>query len=194
MFTSRAEHRLLLRIDNADLRLTPLGRTAGLVDDDRWRAFEDRRSRLEKNRRILNTSFVRTSSGDRVPASVALRQPEVRLADLVARGDVVLDRAADGSRVDAASLETEIKYEGYLRRQRSDIERSARLERRGIPDDLAFESIPGLSRESVQRLQEVRPATVGQAGRIPGFTPAAVAVLAAYVERWERRHLDDQLA
>jgi len=194
MFTSRAEHRLLLRIDNADLRLTPLGRTAGLVDDDRWRAFEDRRSRLEKNRRILNTSFVRTSSGDRVPASVALRQPEVRLADLVARGDVVLDRAADGSRVDAASLETEIKYEGYLRKQRSDIERSARLERRGIPDDLAFESIPGLSRESVQRLQEVRPATVGQAGRIPGFTPAAVAVLAAYVERWERRHLDDQLA
>ncbi len=194
MFTSRAEHRLLLRIDNADLRLTPLGRAAGLVADDRWRAFEDRRSRLERNRRVLNTSFIRTSSGDRVPASVALRQPEVRLADLVARGDVVLDLTADGSRVDAASLETEIKYEGYLRKQRSDIERSSRLERRGIPDDLAFESIPGLSRESVQRLQEVRPATVGQAGRIPGFTPAAVAVLAAYVERWERRHLDDQLA
>jgi tRNA uridine 5-carboxymethylaminomethyl modification enzyme len=186
MFTSRAEHRLLLRIDNADLRLTPVGRAAGSVDDERWRAFEERRARLEKNREILSRSFVRISSGDRVPANVALRQPEVRLAHLVAIGDVTLDLDASGARVDVASLETEIKYEGYLRKQRSDVERSARLERRGIPDEIAFETIPGLSREAVQRLREVRPATVGQAGRIPGFTPAAVAVLAAYVERWER--------
>ena len=186
MFTSRAEHRLLLRIDNADLRLTPVGRAAGSVDDERWRAFEERRARLEKNREILSRSFVRISSGDRVPANVALRQPAVRLAHLVAIGDVTLDLDANGSRVDVASLETEIKYEGYLRKQRSDVERSARLERRGIPDEISFESIPGLSREAVQRLREVRPATVGQAGRIPGFTPAAVAVLAAYVERWER--------
>ncbi len=186
MFTSRAEHRLLLRIDNADLRLTPVGRAAGLVDDERWRAFEERRARLEKNREILSTSFVRISSGDRVPANVALRQPEVTLAHLVATGHVVLELDACCSRVDVASLETEIKYEGYLRKQRSDVERSARLERRGIPDEISFESIPGLSREAVQRLREVRPATVGQAGRIPGFTPAAVAVLAAYVERWER--------
>ena len=186
MFTSRAEHRLLLRIDNADLRLTPVGRAAGSVDDERWRAFEERRARLEKNREILSKSFVRISSGDRVPANVALRQPQVRLAHLVAMGDVTLELDACGSRVDVASLETEIKYEGYLRKQRSEVERSARLERRGIPDEISFESIPGLSREAVQRLREVRPATVGQAGRIPGFTPAAVAVLAAYVERWER--------
>ncbi len=186
MFTSRAEHRLLLRIDNADLRLTPVGRAAGLVDEERWRAFEERRARLEKNRAILSRSFVRISSGDRVPASVALRQPEVRLSHLVATGDVTLDLDAHGARVDVASLETEIKYEGYLRKQRSDVERSARLERRGIPDEISFECIPGLSREAVQRLREVRPATLGQAGRIPGFTPAAVAVLAAYVERWER--------
>jgi len=185
MFTSRAEHRLLLRIDNADLRLTPRGRAAGSVDDDRWRGFEERRARLEKNRAILSRSPVRISSGDRVPASVALRQPEVRLVDLVAKADVRLDLPAEGSQLDVATLETEIKYEGYVRKQRSDVERSARLERRGIPDAISFESIPGLSREAVQRLREVRPATVGQAGRIPGFTPAAVAVLAAYVERWE---------
>jgi tRNA uridine 5-carboxymethylaminomethyl modification enzyme len=116
----------------------------------------------------------------------AQRQPEVRLHDLIDRGEVRLELTPERSELDIASLETDIKYEGYLRKQRSEVDRSARLERRVIPDDLAFERIPGLSREAVQRLREVRPATVGQAGRIPGFTPAAVAVLAAFVERWER--------
>jgi tRNA uridine 5-carboxymethylaminomethyl modification enzyme len=186
MFTSRAEHRLLLRIDNADLRLTPHGRVMGTVDDARWNAFERRRARLERNRQILESSLVRTSSGARVPAAVALRQPEVRLNDLITSGSLQLDLEPEGAELDVASLETEIKYEGYLRKQMSDVARSARFERRDIPENIEFERIPGLSRESVQRLREVRPATVGQAGRIPGFTPAAVAVLAAYVERLER--------
>jgi tRNA uridine 5-carboxymethylaminomethyl modification enzyme len=194
MFTSRAEHRLLLRIDNADLRLTPRGREAGVVDRPRWEVFEQRRARLERNRKRLETTFVRAASGARVPAAIALRQPEVRLDDLVRRGDVRLELAPEQAELDVASLETEIKYAGYLRKQQSDVDRSRRFDRRVIPDDLAFDQIPGLSREAVQRLREVRPATVGQAGRIPGFTPAAVAVLAAFVERWERAPPDDQRA
>jgi tRNA uridine 5-carboxymethylaminomethyl modification enzyme len=187
MFTSRAEHRLLLRIDNADLRLTPRGRMAGTVDDERWHRFEARRARLERNRESIRRSPVRIASGDRVPASVALRQPAVRLADLVGQAEVLLELEAESLDLDLASLETEIKYEGYLRKQRSDVDRSARLQRREIPEEVSFENIPGLSRESVQRLREVRPLTVGQAGRIPGLTPAAVAVLAAYLERLESK-------
>ncbi|MGH9312271.1 MAG: tRNA uridine-5-carboxymethylaminomethyl(34) synthesis enzyme MnmG, partial [Vicinamibacterales bacterium] len=160
-------------------------RAVGTVDDQRWRAFEARRARLERNRERLHLTRVRIASGDRVPAGIALRQPEVRLAELVARGEVLLELAVESAELDIASLEAEIKYEGYLRKQRSDVDRSARLEQRVIPERLSFENIAGLSREAVQRLREIRPATVGQAGRIPGLTPAAVAVLAAYVERWE---------
>jgi tRNA uridine 5-carboxymethylaminomethyl modification enzyme len=180
MFTSRAEHRLLLRIDNADLRLTPAGRAAGIVDDERWAIFEERRSRMEKNRARIRESVCATPAG-RVPALRALRQPEIRLADLVATRQVHLE---DGSTaLDVASLETEIKYEGYLRRQRSEVSRASRLETRSIPTGFRFDGVPGLSNEVVQRLFEILPATVGQAGRIPGMTPAALAVLAAFIDR-----------
>jgi tRNA uridine 5-carboxymethylaminomethyl modification enzyme len=174
--------------------LTPRGREVGVVDGRRWEVFEQRRARLERNQRRLETTLVRAASGARVPAALALRQPEVRLDDLVRRGDVRLELAPEQAQLDVASLETEVKYAGYLRKQQSDVDRSHRFERRVIPDDLAFDQIPGLSREAVQRLREVRPETVGQAGRIPGFTPAAVAVLAAFVERWERAPPDDQRA
>ena len=183
MFTSRAEHRLLLRIDNADLRLTPRGREAGLVSDERWARFEARRARLEKNLAKVRSTAVLTASGERVPAGALLKQPPARLQPLLDQGALVLDIRSSDRAVDVASVETEVKYEGYILRQRREVERTRRDERRRIPEGLPFERVPGLSREAIQRLAEVHPETLGQASRIPGVTPAAVAVLGAYVTR-----------
>ena len=183
MFTSRAEHRLLLRIDNADLRLTPRGREAGLIGDERWETFEARRSRFGRNLETLNRSLVRTETGDRVPAAQFLRQPEVRLDALVRDAKVALDVDPASKTLDLASVETAVKYAGYLRRQESEIERARRDERRRIPADFPFDRVPGLSREVVHRLSQVRPDTLAHASRIPGVTPAAVAVLSSFVGR-----------
>jgi tRNA uridine 5-carboxymethylaminomethyl modification enzyme len=183
MFTSRAEHRLLLRIDNADLRLTPRGREVGLVDDGRWDAFCARRDRFERNRRVLDGTLVRAAGGDRVAASRLLRQPEVRLEQLIASGSVEIDIDEASSAFDIASLETSVKYAGYLRRQESEIQRASRDERRRIPANFPFGRVPGLSREVVERLVQIRPDTLGHALRVPGVTPAAVAVLSAFLSR-----------
>jgi tRNA uridine 5-carboxymethylaminomethyl modification enzyme len=183
MFTSRAEHRLLLRIDNADLRLTPRGREVGLVDDDRWDVFCARRGRFERNLQILDDARLRNGNGDSLPASQLLRQPEVRLEQLVHSGNVSLEISAKHSSVDLASVETAIKYSGYLKRQEAETARAKKDEARRIPADFRFDTVPGLSKEVVQRLTEVRPDTLGHALRVPGVTPAAVAVLSAYVGR-----------
>jgi tRNA uridine 5-carboxymethylaminomethyl modification enzyme len=188
MFTSRAEYRLLLRIDNADLRLTPKGREAGTVSDERWALFEQRRRRLERNQRTLSTTIVRTGSGSSMPAAQALRQPQTTLADLRAAG-VALDLDPERESADLATLETTLKYEGYLRRQQSEVERARREERRKIPAGFPYRSVPGLTREAVQRLEQVQPDTLGQALRIPGLTPAAVAVLSAYIGRFKEPSL-----
>lgn len=174
----------MLRIDNADLRLTPRGRDAGLVDDHRWERFSARKGRFERNLDVLDTTMLRTASGARLPASQLLRQPETRLADLVAQERLPLfELGLAEASFDIASVETAFKYEGYLRRQVIEIERARKDERRRIPPDFPFDRVPGLSREVVQRLSHVRPDTLGQALRIPGVTPAAVAVLGAFVGR-----------
>jgi len=182
MFTSRAEHRLLLRIDNADLRLTPRGRAAGLVDDARWRRFEERETRLERNRRRLQASS-RVADGVRSTAWQRLKRPDVRLADVMPELDLELTDAA--GELDAASLETEVKYEGYVARQRVEVARAQRDERRCIPDGFRYTGVPGLSNEIVQRLTEIRPETVGQASRVSGVTPAAAAVIVRELRRLE---------
>src|SRR5687767_12104298 len=183
MFTSRAEHRLLLRIDNADLRLTPSGRELGLIEDDRWERFLARRGRYVHNLAVLETTWVRTDRGDRVPAAQLLRQPDVRLAELVERESLPVDSDAATRELDLASVETAVKYAGYLKQEASCVARASRDERRRIPSDFPFGRVPGLSREALQRLLQVRPETLGQASRIPGMTPAAVAVLGAFLGR-----------
>jgi len=184
MFTSRAEHRLMLRIDNADLRLTPIGRDAGLVNDERWNVFSSRKARYDKNLEALDGTALRNAAGDSVTATQLLRQPEVLLSQLFASKAVALDIHVDSADLDLSSVETTVKYSGYLRRQNAEIERAKKDERRRIPKEFPFEGVPGLSREIAQRLAQVSPDTLAHALRIPGVTPAAIAVLSAYIGRF----------
>jgi tRNA uridine 5-carboxymethylaminomethyl modification enzyme len=182
MFTSRAEHRLVLRTDNADLRLTPLGRAAGLVDDERWEMFEGRRRRFEFNRARLESSLVRIED-ERLTCWDALRRPDVSLDLLRDSGWVDLDLPPVGLRHERDSLDATARFQGYIERERADIQKAARHDRRAIPFGFVYEGLPGLSREVIERLSTVRPENLGQAGRIPGVTPAAMTVIAVALER-----------
>ncbi len=177
MMTSRAEYRLSLRQDNADLRLTDRGFALGLVSKERYEAFCERRRRIEREIARL----------ERAEAGIAARG--ARLADLLARPGVSYEllAAVDPGRPQGLSgdviqvVEVELKYAGYMRRQRHQIERAHRLEERLLPPDLDYSSVPGLSREAREKLSEVRPRSVGQASRIPGVSPADVVALLARI-------------
>jgi tRNA uridine 5-carboxymethylaminomethyl modification enzyme len=184
MFTSRAEHRLRLRIDNADLRLTPRGRDVGLVTETRWARFEGRRNRLSTNLGVLQSPAC-SPDGEGTTARQLLRRPEVRLDELSSRLELPLSLDPDVGHLDACSLESEVKYEGYLRRQDEEIARARRDEARKIPWGFRYSEVPGVGREIVQRLTEFRPETLGQASRISGMTPAALLVLAGHLRRLE---------
>ena len=191
MFTSRAEHRLLMRIDNADLRLTSRGREIGLVSKTRWSTFKARQLRYEKNLQVLKKTTVTLTGGRRVRASQALKQPLIHVAQFVRDGQIELDIEEKAKHIDLISVETEFKYEGYLKRQNQQVEKSKRNEGQRIPDNVDFASLPGLSVEVVERLTRVRPETLGQASRIPGVTPAAVSIILAFV--CSGRHYDRKM-
>jgi tRNA uridine 5-carboxymethylaminomethyl modification enzyme len=187
MFTSRAEFRLRLRIDNADERLTPAGRRAGLVDDRRWRRFEDKRAQKgrilswlhETRADVRRWPSMTLAQDDRPPLAIWLRRPESRISVLEAFiGEIVGAPLASGL---LATIETELKYGGYLAQQERQVERLRESEARSIPRDFGYELVPGLSNEVRHKLIRVRPETLGQAARIPGVTPAAVAILDVYL-------------
>jgi tRNA uridine 5-carboxymethylaminomethyl modification enzyme len=168
MFTSRAEFRLHLRIDNADERLTPLGRKAGLVTDERWNLYLRKQDQKERAKKLLEASRLQW-----------LRRPEAKIASLAGWIEEALgDKLIHGV---LTTIETEAKYAGYIAQQERQIDRLRDSGGRRIPSAFQFSEIPGLSTEVKQKLQRVRPETLGQAGRIPGVTPAAVAVLDVYL-------------
>jgi len=201
MFTSRAEYRLTLREDNADLRLTPAGRELGLVDDARWQLFEARRAAVDAEMQRLQAAWVRpgTEAGARIEARFGplsreqraldlLRRPEVSYAALVeAVGEGAEDWRSDERLAVQVPLQVDVqaKYHGYIERQHEEIERQRRHEDTRLPDALDYAAVRGLSNEVRQRLAEHRPATLGQAARIPGITPAAVSLLLVHLKRSE---------
>lgn len=189
MFTSRAEYRLNLRIDNADERLTPLGRELGLVTDERWRLYQEKLAQKRKILHFLENPASRNGSGpiklpDRVkpPLKEWLKRPENRLEVL----SPALEKLIGGplARGVLLSVETEIKYDGYIAQQQRQAARLKEAEGRRIPAGFSFDRIPGLSREIREKLARVRPVSLGQAARIPGVTPAAISVLDCYLTLW----------
>jgi len=182
MFTSRAEHRLLLREDNADLRLTEPGRELGLVDDERWTFFCRKRDAAEAE--VGRLSGLRTKG---VTAFELLRRPEVGYDDLPGlEANPMASLAALDDRLPAAvrlQVEVRAKYSGYIERQQDEIDRQRKHEELPLPQDLDYGNVAGLSNEVRQRLTAARPDTLGQASRLPGITPAAVSVLLVHLKR-----------
>ena len=175
MFTSRAEYRLLLREDNADLRLTERGRELGLVDDERWTFFCHKRDATE-----AEVTRLRSRRVQGVSAFDLLRRPEIRFEDPLPELAALDDRLPEAVRL---QVEVRAKYAGYIERQQDEITRQQAHESLTVPDDLDYTAVVGLSTEARQRFAAARPVTLGQAARLPGITPAAVSVLFIHLKR-----------
>ncbi|MCC4260400.1 tRNA uridine-5-carboxymethylaminomethyl(34) synthesis enzyme MnmG [Pseudomonas aestusnigri] len=192
MFTSRAEYRLVLREDNADLRLTEKGRELGLVDDERWAVFNAKREAIEQETQRLRSTWMQPNSEQGKAYSAQYRTPlthEYSLLDLLRRPEVdytalvELTGASDIPADAAEQVEIQAKYAGYIERQQEEIERLRQHEQTRLPEDLDYASLNGLSNEIRAKLADVRPQTLGQASRIPGVTPAAVSLLLIHLKK-----------
>jgi len=179
MFTSRAEYRLHLRIDNADQRLTPTGRRLGLVAQERWARFERKQSQKRVLLRLVQTTRTDHDPVARQVISEWLKRPEAGVRQITGLLTRLLGEPP--AREVLSTLETELKYEGYLQQQERQVRRLREAENRRIPAEFSFDGVPGLAREIRDKLERVRPANLGQAARIPGVTPAAIAVLDVYL-------------
>ena len=193
MFTSRAEYRLILREDNADIRLTEMGRKLGLVSDERWDHFSRKRDQIDCELERLKTTWVQAKSKEAEELAPKLSSPltrEYNLADLVKRpeltyADIKSIRPSEVELEEAAEeqVEIQIKYAGYIDRQRDEIEQMRRQENTALPEDFDFSLVSGLSNELRSKLEAVRPATIAQASRIQGMTPAAISLLLVYLKK-----------
>lgn len=194
MFTSRAEYRLLLREDNADLRLTETGRELGLVDDQRWEVFCEKRDAVTAEVTRLTKTIIRPALVEPELVDSVLGGPlsrETSLHDLLRRpeADYHSLHKLPGSGTPlapgqaASQVEIQVKYSGYLQRQLDEIDKQSRNESQPLPDDFDYESVPSLSNEMRQKLAQIRPATIGQASRVPGVTPAAIAILLVHMKK-----------
>jgi tRNA uridine 5-carboxymethylaminomethyl modification enzyme len=199
LFTSRAEYRLLLREDNADLRLREIGRNIGLVDEESWQRFRAKKKAIEETAQQLETLRIRPTPAvnsylDQIGSSALtqamtlvelLRRPELKLIhcrELARHAELVLPFDPDNLEF-GDEIELRIKYAGYIRRQQEQVDRFKKLERTRLPEDMDYSDLPGLSNEVVEKLTAVRPLSLGQASRISGVTPAAVSVLQIHLKK-----------
>ena len=201
MFTSRAEYRLLLREDNADLRLTPIGRTMNLLDDQQWQRFEAKREAIEAAKTRLASTWIQPGSNAASALESKLSSPlshEYNLAELLKRpelGYADLSAVSEGAGEDrqvAEQVEIQAKYAGYIDRQREEIERLQRYENAPLPGDFDYLCIEGLSNEVKQKLADAKPETLARASRIPGVTPAAISLLLIHLKK--RTAMDRRIA